>query len=90
MEDIDSDRAQLKTARALAIVLWLSPLRSGVTIRQVRDAIEGDWSERTIRRDLELLEAIGLVEKENATFRLLRSSRLDAFLRSVKHEGDGE
>lgn len=81
LDETDFERAQLKTARALSIVFWMGPLRRGVTVRQVRDAIQGDWSLRTIRRDLVLLESIGLVERYGVHWRALRSSRLEDFLK---------
>ena len=52
--------------RTLLIIELLAPLRYGATVPEiaadVRDRIGIDYCDRTIRRDLESLEEIGLVE----------------------------
>ncbi len=68
----------------------MGPLRRGVTVRQVRDSIQGDWSLRTIRRDLVLLESIGLVERDGVHWRALRSSRLEDFLKGKLMTTNGQ
>lgn len=52
--------------RVLLIIELLSPLRYGATLgeltRDVGDALDADYCERTIRRDLKALEEMGFVE----------------------------
>ena len=53
--------------RVLLLILILAPLRRGETlvtlIREVSDRTGRKWSDRTIRRDLHLLQRCRLVER---------------------------
>lgn len=48
--------------RLMKVLEWLVPLRYGASAEQIKEGI-GDWSLRTIRRDLSVLVEAGLVER---------------------------
>lgn len=61
----DTARRLRQLQRVLTIIELLAPLREGATTQELTDTLQEDGSEfckRTIRRDLDALEAIGLVE----------------------------
>lgn len=58
-------RKPKQLARAVMVLKWLEPLRYGASLQQIMVEINRDanWSEATIRRDLEALCEAGQVEK---------------------------
>tara|TARA_A100001391_G_scaffold162280_1_gene121272 strand:- start:755 stop:1063 length:309 start_codon:yes stop_codon:yes gene_type:complete len=66
----DPARRLRQLQRVLLLIELLSPLRYGATVnelnREVADEI-GDFSWRTIQRDLMALEILGLVEQRPST-----------------------
>lgn len=61
-----SDRACEQFSRILAIIEFIAPLRRGATVdeisRDVSDFFGRKYCERTILRDMQALESLGLVE----------------------------
>jgi hypothetical protein len=70
---VDHDRVPPKdrltrVVRVLLIAELLAPLRRGATIQElcadVSDSLGHRYCERTIMRDVDLLESLGIVEKD--------------------------
>lgn len=63
----DHERTYEQLRRVLLVASLLAPLRRGATaaelVEDVRALSGRDWRERTIRRDLHTLEAVGVVQR---------------------------
>lgn len=61
----DTARRLRQLQRVLTIIELLSPLREGATAKELTNCLQedgGQFCKRTIRRDLDALEELGLIE----------------------------